>query len=346
MIASFIQSRWGLLAIGGLVFLVFVSTGWYAGSGRWSGDRAKLLAEADAYKSVLLRVREERQRRPALDERGNAILDRSLGGELEHVDAALRARLVEVGEDAGLRDLVVSTSGVVAIESPARREFKRTARERRFRDEADFVILRASIAGEGSLEQVVEAIHVIDSAPWLKRIDSIRLDPNADGSRIRMGLGVSTLFVPGHESTTEILPSDPPRRPRERYAELVAMSPFKVPVAEPVQVVATPRPVRPRPPKIDPRSQWQLTGLIEGDPGVEAWVRHLGTGRTLTLIPDVDAGLGGGVVVRLVGIAGDVATLQIENETYRVLVGSTLDRPLRERTGLPSDQPAPDRTDS
>lgn len=346
MIATFLQSRWGLPTIGTLVFLAFVSVGWYAGSGRWSGDRARLIAEADAYKSVLYRVRDERQRRPALDERRDAILDRSLGGELEHVDAALRTRLVEVGENAGLRDLVVSTAGDVAVESPARREFKRTARERRFRDEADFIILRASIAGEGSLEQVVEAIHAIDSAPWLKRIESIRLDPNSDGSRIRMGLGVSTLFVPGHESTTEIPPIDPPRRPRERYAELVSMSPFKVPIAEPVRAAAPPRPNRPRPPKIDPRSQWQLTGLIEGDPGVEAWIRHLGTGRTLTLVPKVDAGLGGGIAVRLVGIAGDVATLRIQNETYRVLVGSTLDRPLREGAGLPSDQRAPDRTDS
>ena len=345
MIASTLQSRGGLVGIAALILVLFASIGWYVGSGRSGGERTRLLAEADAYRSVLYRVRAERLDRPALDERRDAILGRSLGGQLERVDAALRSRLVEVGEAAGLRDLVVSTAGAVGVESPARREFKRSARERRYRDEADFVVLRATISGEGSLAQVVDVVHAVDAAPWLKRIESVRLDPDADGDRIRVALGVATLFVPEYEPDATLPPASP-RRPRDRYAAMVAAGPFAVPVVEPVRVAAPARPARPRPPRIDPRSRWRLTGLIEGDPGTEAWLGQVGTDRTLTLLPGAEATLDGGVVVRLIEIEGDVATLRIGSETCRVLVGSTLDRPLRERTGSPSDRPAIDRTDS
>lgn len=346
MIFAIQASRWRLIGVGVAVFVIVAMTGWYVGSGRWSGERTRLSDRGEAFKSVLYRVREERKSRPELDARRDAILERSLGGELERVDAALRARLVAVGERFGLRELVVSTSSAVAVESPARREFKRTARERSYRDEPDFVVLRAGISGEGTFEQIVDVIHAIDAAPWLKRIESVRLDPDADGRRIRLGLGVATIFEPDYEPVPGELPPPTPKRVRGRYAELVASTPFAVPAVEPVPVASRPRKLRPPAPKVDPRTQWRLTGLIEGDPGSEAWFRHLGSGRTLTLLPDAEAVLGGDVVVRLVEVGGDIATLRIGNETCRVLVGSTLDRPLREEAGSPQDRSSTDRTDS
>lgn len=328
MIASFVASRWRFVAVVLTVFVGFASTGWYVGSGRWGGERDRLLDQSEAFKSVLYRVRDERKTRPDLDARRDAVLGRSLGGELERVDAALRAKLVGIGEAVGLGDLVVSTAGAVAVESPARREFRRTARERPYRDEVDFVVLRASIAGVAAFDDIVDLLHAIDAAPWLKRIETVRLDPNQDGSRIRIAVRVATAFMPGHLIEGDP-PASTPRRPRSRYRELVASRPFAIRPSEPAPVATRPSTVKQPAPAIDPRGRWQLTGLIEGDPGREAWCRHLDSGRTLTLLPDVDADLGGDVVVRLIDVSGDIATLRIGSETCRVLVGSTLDRPLR-----------------
>ena len=70
-----------------------------------------------------------------------------------------------------------------------------------------------------------------------------------------------------------------------------------------------------------------LTGLVEGDPGDEGWIRHLPSGRTAVLIPGRPRDLGRGLKVELLEIEGDRATIRVGEETWTVLVG----RPLRDR---------------
>ncbi|MBC02884.1 MAG: hypothetical protein CMJ34_06235 [Phycisphaerae bacterium] len=300
--------------------------GWASGSGRLGEGREDLERRIATYVNVLTTVREERLSRPALDERIKAVVDGTLGTDLEYVDAELRRRIAALCEGAGLRDVTISTLGAGLVGTPARREFKRVASERAYRDEPDFARVGATAGGVGSLADAVRFLHDLDVAPWVKRIESVRLDPIKDGRLIRISIRVSTIFVPGLPPDPENAPATDRRRGLERYAVLIDRNPFVVPEPPKARPAAKPRP-KPAPRK-DPLTQWMLTGLVEGGPGVEAWCRHLGDGRSATLLPGVVTDLPGGGTVVLVEIDGDVATIRSGEETWRVLVGSTLDRRL------------------
>merc|ERR1711965_958663 len=89
-------------------------------------------------------VRDERTRRPELDARLSALLDRTLGADLEYVDSRVRGLLAELLESAGLENGTVSTTGGTLVETPAKREFSRARSARSYRDEPDFVLVGAS----------------------------------------------------------------------------------------------------------------------------------------------------------------------------------------------------------
>ncbi len=311
----------GVLATAGVL-------GWGVGAGRLDGTRASIDERVQVFRDVLLAVRDEREKRPELDARSNAIIDHTLGGDLETVDSALRRRLVETVEGSGLSDVVVNTLGGTVVETPAGRSFKRSGPERELRDEPDFVLVRATASGSGSIAEVVRFLHALDAAPWVKRIEQVRLDPDRTGRRLSVSVRLATIFVPGATPDPEAVEEVTPRRSIDRYAALVAANPFRLDtpsIARPTPAVPTPVAA---PPTADPWSGWMLTGVVEGDPGVEAWCRHPASGRTATLLPETDVTLGAGLVATLISVEGDVAVVRIGDETRRVLVGSTLDRSL------------------
>ena len=311
------------------VFLVAGLVGWLSGSGRLGDRRAELEERIATYINVLTTVRREREVRPALDARIDGVADRTLGGDLERVDSELRRKLATLGRDAGLDGLTVGTRRGSSVGTPARREFRRTAAERSYRDELDFVLVGATVTGSGTLAQVVDFMHRLDASPWIKRVESVRLDPTRDKGRMAIGVGVTTLFLPGVDPVEGGPPEAAPRRPIERYARLVERDPFVMPARPKPKPQASrpkppPAPVRP----VDPLSRWMLTGLVAGEPGDEAWCRHVDSGRTAPLLPGEPLALPDGGTVLLVAIDGEVATIASGEETWRVLVGSTLDQRL------------------
>ena len=310
----------GTLVISGLL-------GWAVGGGRLDGSREVLDGDMAKYVRVMNGVRDERGLRPALDERLSNILNRTLGADLEYVDSRVRGLLAELLESSGLKNATVSTTGGTLVETPAKREFSRSPSVRPYRDEPDFVLVGASASGRGSIAQVVDFLHGLDASGWVKRIDSVRLDPDPSGGRISCSVRLTTLFVPGVEPAGDRPPTRPGTRPLGRYAEMVAANPFALKKKpEPPKVT---KPTKPRTPVSppDPLAGWILTGLVEGDPGEEAWCRHLPSGRTATLLPGVATDLDRRVTVTLVDIEGDIATIRIGEESWTVLVGSPLRRP-------------------
>ena len=224
----------------------------------------------------------------------------------------------------------MTTLGATVVGTPARRAFRKTASEKMFREEADFARVGATASGTGSLSEVIGLLHDLDAAGWAKRIESVRLDPDRDGSRIKIAVRVATIFVPGREPDPEGLAVDAARRGLDRYAALIERNPFVLPRPEPKpEPVPVPAPKPPEAPRADPLGKWILTGLVAGGPGDEAWCRHRENGRTATLVPGAAVALPGGGTVLLVEIEGDVATIRSGEETWQVLVGSTLDRRLR-----------------
>lgn len=319
--------------------LVAATLGWLVHSGRFTAlsgfDRAAALAQTGSATDFLRTVRAQREKRPALDSRVAAVVDHTLGERLDAVDTALRARLNRIAEETGLRNLMVATGSAVERKSPARTELARMNLPRAMREEADFVELRATLAGEGAVDQVLRLVHRITVDPMLKRVESVKFDPVKDGSRIRVTMRLSTIFVPGHEPV-----SQPPAPSAEalagfaKYAPLAARNPFRVPVpvgSAPTTVAAAAPSGAPAVPPGEgssepvgneafPYGQWTLTGVIDGPAGTEAWFRNAASGEKRALrVRDRIAEFA------LVGLESDWARIEAGGATYRVRVGESLE---------------------
>ena len=317
------------IATVGLVLAGAGVVGWAIGSGRLGGLRGSVETQIATYRNVLTTVRGEREQRPELDRRLSAIVDRSLGSELEAVDSDLRRRLAGLAEASGLRDASVSTLGASVVATPAAREFARSGSERAFREEPDFAVLSANVSGRGPLEAVIRFLHELDAAVWVKRVEHVRFDPDAEGRIVSLSARVSTLFVPGADPGDAFAGATPaPMHAIGRYESMIAANPFAFEIEVP-EPVAVPAPVKPPPPpRVDPRSQWMLTGVVEGPDGTEAWVRNVRSNETFELLVGGSRRLDRQVELRLEWAEGDIAGFRVGDETFRILIGSTLDRPL------------------
>ncbi|MCP4797558.1 MAG: hypothetical protein GY885_15505 [Phycisphaeraceae bacterium] len=317
------------IATVGLVLAGAGVVGWAVGSGRFGGTRSSIENRIATYRNVLMTVRREREQRPELDRRLASIVDRSLGSELEAVDSDLRRQLAGLAEASGLRDASVSTLGASVVATPAAREFSRSGSERAFREEPDFAVLSANVSGRGPLEAVIRFLHDLDAAAWVKRVEYVRFDPDAEGRVIALNARISTLFVPGVDPGDGVDGATPdPQHSIERYESMIAANPFAFAVEAP-EPVAEPVPVQPPPPpRIDPRSDWMLTGVVEGPDGTEAWMRNIRSNETFELLVGGKRPLDREVELQLEWAEGDLAGFRVGDETFRILIGSTLDRPL------------------
>ena len=297
------------------------------GAGVLDGRRREVDRRVATYESAIETGRRQRRERRETDEALDAFGGRTLGNDLETADSALRSRLNRLGEDAGLAgSLVVSTQAPRGRATPARSEFNRSGSQRALREELDFVELPARVSVEGPLEAVMRLVHRIEGEPWIKRLDSVSLDQagGRDGDRMKLDLQLTTLFIPGREMPEEFATADGSTPPFDRYARLLAANPFLMPPPPPKPAPSPPsqaEPERPRPPAKPPfpYREWFLTGLVQGPQGIEAWLRNDRTGETASIRPNGRVG-----AAELVEIAGDAATFRIGEESFLVLVGSTL----------------------
>jgi len=306
--------------------------GFLSGSGRLSEERAKAARDEATYRAALLEIRDQRSRRGPLDAGLRSFVDRTLGGTAETCDAQLRSRLNRLGEEVGLRGLSVTTGSTTVRTSPAKAEFGRAGRDRGLREETDFVELDATLGGEGSLEQVLRLVHRIEVEPWIKRIDSIRLDGLREGERIKLSLRLTTLFLPGLDRAVELKVADSDLEGFARYRGFVDANPFRVP-APPPAAAQVPKPPAvpaegataggpasaPEPPTGFPFDQWLLTGLVSGPTGQEAWLRHVSDPQSAILVPGQS--IGG---LTFLGFTADVAEFAAGETRFRVQIGSSL----------------------
>ena len=293
--------------------------GWTTGGKRLGTSRETLQQRIETYVSFLKTVRVERKERPALDASLEANFDRMLGSDIEKVDSTLRVRIAAMAMAFALEPSV-QTTGTKILESPAKREFKRSVAQRAFREEPDFVEVRASVAMTGPFDSIISFVYALDAAPWLKRIESLRLDPETRTNSVKLSLRLSTIFVPQKGKFDEGLPASP-RWPRERYALLGKQNPFalSIPEVAPPAVPSVPTPGL----RIDPLAQWRLTGVVIGPDGEEAFLINTLQKATLEVRPG-DAFDG----ITFAHAEGEIATFNTEGGSFRVLVGSTLSEPL------------------
>lgn len=244
------------------------------------------------------------------------LVDRTLGGDVETVDHRLRTRLNRIAEDVRLAGATVSTGRPSARQSPARLSLPREARE--LRDEIDFIELDGSITAEGSLEQVLALVDRIEAELWIKRINTLRLDPKNNGERFGVTMRLTTLFLPGRA------PEEVPQREYDvqrmaKVASVVSSNPFRMPPS----VVAAPPPPQAPPPQ--PRvEQWTVTGIAQGPFGTEVWLRNARSSESRSVA------LGQRVhTATFVAANGDEAEFELDQKRLVVAVGDVLTVPLR-----------------
>ena len=323
-----ISNRMRVVLLLGL-FVLLAAFGWAVGSGWMGGEHAELLDRRRSFVNAMQAVRTQRAERPALEAREEALVERTFGPDIESVHSRIRERLYALGATAGLTDLTVSSTGASGRESPAKREFSRSGEQKLLRDELDFVEVSASISGEGSADQVFRLIGWLDADGWIKRLNTIRLDPKDNGARLRVSIKLVTIFVPGRTSEQ---PLEARSLDESSIAGLLAMNPFRVPPPpppppppkpEPV-VTPPPAPVAPPPPPQPsfPYEQWVVTGVADGPDGPEAWLRNTANNRRRTLRPGDTIG-----ELELTGIRGEFALFDpgVEGaDTIEVRIGRSL----------------------
>ena len=265
----------------GAVLLVIGWLGWSVVESSYFGPKADLRESISGYRGNLEEIRRSRERREAYGRELDAYVARTLGGDLESVDHALRTRLNRLTERHGLAAASVSTMKASAMATPARREFRRRGLQGRLRDEPDFVELPASVSGRGTLEAVLRFVDALDAEPWLKRLDSIDLSPREAGTRFQLSVALTTLYLPGRSPETLPVGASYDESRFQRLAGLVESNPFRQPPPPPPKPEPQPEPApkpdptpepKPEPPPF-PYGSWRVTAVVELNGTAGVWLR-------------------------------------------------------------------------
>ena len=284
--------------------------GYLIGERRFTDDRVQSLKDLDTYRQVLSDAAQKQKARPELDAKLQSLADRMLGPSLEAVDSQVRSRLNRACEELGLGDFSVTTGVSIARATPAKKEFK-SPDQRKLGEMPDFTEVQATLNASGSAEKMYRLIFRIDAEPWTKRIESIRLNPNADGQVVKLTLRLTTPFMQGESAKRPLVLDSAALQQGDRYAALFGANPFRIPPppspTQPTAIAGNPAQQQPgAPPPANPSQQttatapvdasgfpygeWTITGIVEGPSGPEAWLRHVPSGATLALLPGVSAG--------------------------------------------------------
>jgi hypothetical protein len=284
-------------------------------------ELAKLRRDVGALGDALIRGDGVRARWQAVADRMIASSDQ----EAEHLVRTLASR---VGAEAGLREVVVSHGQPRAPSNPAGDRRSRVARSLRsaIEEREDFRVLRGTLRGEGSLEQVIDAMLSLDAQPWAHRIESVKIEPaGRDRDTIELVMGFATMYATDTRTggAAGVLPIDPGAD--TRVAALRQTNPFVVPAAPPAPppetVVVAPAPAVPPPPPYD---QWQVSGVLRtvnaaSEETTEVILVRRDTGETRSLHPG-ETLLG----FELVRVTDSGAVFGFEARTWTVLVGDSL----------------------
>ncbi len=302
----------GVLLLTGLLYGAYRS--WWAGP--VAEARADLVAYRERLEKAGQEIRNGRQARKALDE----LRSRSLGGDEETVDHRVRTQLNRLLESLEVVEATVTTSEPRTVETPARSIMGRAqASLRKRRDEPDFATLEFKIGGVAPLGRVLSLLTELRGQTWPCRIEDVRLDPVANGARLRFAVRCTTMFLLGPDAG-EPEPSNASSEALAQFADFALSNPFALPPA-PAAVVqqSTPRPSRPSTP-LFPYDRWRLTGIAELAGTMESWwVRP--NGKTVVLREG--AGIGKALIA---GIEPEAVVLQRADQQLRVEIGSAIPR--------------------
>jgi hypothetical protein len=152
-----------------------------------------------------------------------------------------------------------------------------------------FEQLKFTVSGQGSLEQITQLLYEFYAANHLQRIRSLQIQPDDQSGKLKLGLVIDALILPGADRKDQ-LNSEPSQRlagkDQAYYRQsVVARNIFGeyVPPAPPV-VAKKEAPKPPSaPPGIDTAKFAVVTAILQVNQRPQIWVSVRTTGQTLRL---------------------------------------------------------------
>lgn len=317
------------VALGGLYFTYEVM---YARP--MAAARTKLIAAQGAVDELNDKLRDERGIRKEIKEAAK----KTLGFKQDQVEHRFSAGLRRLAERNGMTRVVVTQKEFEKAPNPLTRSvgMRPDSVKKALVKTPDFWILKGSVRGTGSFDQVLKAMAEIDAQPWV-RIESFQLRPlSKEADQFSLDLEVAAPWVRDWLSEELADPELLEERPQVGWARraIVARNAFR---DAPVVVAATPpivvkpvdapanngggtAPAAPLPPPPPPYNEWLLTGVVIGrTTGVQAFLSNTRTSQTMTVLKGarVEDAI-------LVDGAGESATFEIGGQRFTVRINQTL----------------------
>lgn len=306
--------------------------GWWAWS-VYATERNAVDSEIARYKSGLEMREVELLDAGKVKKEFDELCAISLGATEEEANASIRRALNEMAAYVGLRKAQVSTSLARPVTNPAGKAKLREYLARSERERPDFYSLSATLTGEGSLEQSVRTLAMLEAQDWVCRVDGYGMRAFGKGEGIGLSITVTAMFLPGRKMTLGAESAGRIWSPIEEaqldpWRTIVSKNVFREPppppppVAPPVQPTAVVEAPPPPPPPAAPQpslGDWRVSAVVQGRGGPELWITNEKTSETRML------GVGSQVLeAEFITGSGESARIRIGEETFEVRLGSTL----------------------
>lgn len=288
--------------------------------------REKLLAQIEQSRRAVRDLEERTEDRPRVVKRLRELAAGTLGKQQDLFEHRLRTGLNRVGERAGLASIEINHGSPAPAVNPLttiNQKNAGTSLRRALRGKPDFLVVRAQIKGEGTIEAALETIATLQAQPWIQRVEGFTLRPRGPGGRFELRVDVASLFAPDLASADSPEPviAPPTARHENLWRAVLAKNVFMpLPKADerasaPAHVLA----VTPLPPPRAPYEEYRLTGVVKSSQGVVAFLLNTRSGERITLLP------GGRVLdAVLVDGSGERAVFEITGQRYEILNGNSL----------------------
>lgn len=293
----------------------------------YARPRAALLSQLEDKKSRIASYTDALKEARQVKQELRTFAAGTLSPKADQATAQFRSALGAIATANGMAeaDVVVNTNKPEAVMSPAGSKL-RTALGAELKKQPDFWVMKGSVEGKGSLEQVLRVAAVVQNQPWIHRVDSFSIKPEGKArDRFTLKLGVATLLMPA-----DLAPKESPdlqikplaEADGARFASIIAKNVFKEPAPVVAQAAPTSQQAGPQAaPPPPPYNEWKLTGVVESRLGVEAFLVNTRSGQHMSLPA-------GAIVAeaKFVSGAGERAVFEIGGQQYEVFNGQTLEQ--------------------
>lgn len=314
------------LVFGGAgIAVVAIATWGYRSA--YSGPKGALVTQLAAARENAGRLEEELDGQRDLRRRIDVLAATTLGTKFDILEHRLRTGLSRVAEREGLSGVVVTNGQPQEQSNQAligNKKVQPTLRSQ-LRRSPDFAVVRGSVKGTGTLEQVLRAMGAVQAQAWVHRVESVSIRPSGkDRERFEVFMDVATVFAPGLGGRdAEPVLADAPRELEPAWRAVASKNVFRKPpafeagAAPPVRVAAPGGAALG--PVFAPYEDWKLRGIVVGRRGAEAMFENTRTNVRLTVQK-------GGLVEDAVFVdgAGERAVIEIGGKRFELSNGQTL----------------------